>query len=87
MLEHDTAGDPITGLKWTSKAVRKISRELKAFGIQANKDTVAKIMREIGYPLRANYKKLSKSYKVNSPIRTSAAKSGFDDSNSQINWM
>lgn len=40
--------------------MRKISQELKAFGIKANKDTVAKIMREIGYSLRANYKKLSK---------------------------
>lgn len=40
--------------------MRKISEELKLLGFQANKDTVAKIMKEIGYSLRANYKKLSK---------------------------
>ena len=60
MLEHETAGDPISGFKWASKALRKLSKELKGLGIQANKDTVAKILKEIGYSLRANYKKLSK---------------------------
>lgn len=40
--------------------MRKITNELEKTGIHANKDTVAQIMRDIGYSLRVNYKKLSK---------------------------
>ena len=64
LLKDDTAGDPITGLKWTGKSLRKISRELETLGIEVNKDTLAKIMRDMGYSLRVNHKKLSKDSNI-----------------------
>lgn len=54
----------MTGLKWTAKAVRKIAKELATTGIQANKDTVGNLMRDMGYSLRVNYKKLSKDTNI-----------------------
>lgn len=33
LLTHDVAGDPCTGLTWTRRATRKISKELGALGI------------------------------------------------------
>ena len=29
-MEHDTAGDPITGVKWTRRTTEKIAAELRA---------------------------------------------------------
>jgi hypothetical protein len=60
MAPH-TAGDPITGLKWTRKTTQKIARELKKAGIQVSKNTVARLLRQIGYSLRVNHKKLSRA--------------------------
>lgn len=57
-MAHDTAGDPISGLKWTHKATRKIAAALQACGIQANKDTVGRLLTALGYGLRVNHKKL-----------------------------
>ena len=59
-MEHETAGDPIGGLKWTKKTTRKISRELRACGFLASRNTVARLLRQGGFSLRVNHKKLSK---------------------------
>lgn len=34
LMEYETAGDPMTGLKWTRKTTQKVTRELKALGIK-----------------------------------------------------
>lgn len=60
LLRDATAGDPITGLKWTKKTSRKLSRELKHQGYQVGADTVRRLMKAQGYVLRANRKRLSK---------------------------
>jgi hypothetical protein len=39
-MEHDTAGDPITGVKWTHKTSEKVSTELAKFGIIVSTKTV-----------------------------------------------
>lgn len=63
-LEHlmvdDTAGDPMSGLKWTRKTTAKISRALRAAGIIVSKNTVSRLLRQLGYSLRVNRKKLSR---------------------------
>ena len=41
LMAHDTAGDPISGLKWTRKTLKKICRELLAVNIRVSKNTVA----------------------------------------------
>jgi hypothetical protein len=60
LLRDATAGDPIKGLKWTKKTSRNLSRELKHQGYQIGADTVRRLMKEQGYVLRANRKRLSK---------------------------
>jgi hypothetical protein len=61
LLEIDTAGDPITGLKWTRKTTRKISKELAKAGIAASHTTVARLLRKLEYRLRVNHKKIAGS--------------------------
>jgi hypothetical protein len=59
-MEHDTAGDPMTGLKWTRRTTEKIAHELAHFGgIEVSANTVGRILKELGYSLRVNHKKIS----------------------------
>ena len=58
-MEHETAGDPISGLKWTRKTTEKIAFELKRLGIEISSNTVGRLLKELGYSLRVNHKKLS----------------------------
>jgi hypothetical protein len=58
-MEHDTAGDPLTGLKWTRRTTAKIARELAATGISVSANTVGRLLKELGYSLRVNSKKIS----------------------------
>ena len=60
LLKDATAGDPITGLKWTKKTSHTISRELKRQGYEIGEDTVRRLLKKRRYALRANRKRLSK---------------------------
>lgn len=60
MLTYETAGDPVSGLKWTRKTTAKVANELAELGIRVSPNTVAKLLKEMGFSLRANQKKLSK---------------------------
>jgi hypothetical protein len=59
LMEHDTAGDPMTGLKWTRRTTAKVAAELKRLGIHVSDRTVAKLLKQMGFALRVNHKKLS----------------------------
>jgi hypothetical protein len=59
LLKHETAGDPVTGLKWTRRSLDKIARELRTLGLGVSPTTVARLLREMDYSLRANRKKLT----------------------------
>lgn len=58
-MKHDTAGDPITGLKWTRRTTAKVATELQALGIEVSARTVAKLLKKMDFSLRVNHKKLS----------------------------
>jgi hypothetical protein len=58
LMKYDTAGDPISGLKWTRKTTRKSVKELKTININVSDKTVAKILKEMGYSLRVNQKSI-----------------------------
>ena len=59
-MEHETAGDPMTGLKWTRRTTEKIARELANLGgIEVSANTVGRILKELGYSLRVNHKKIA----------------------------
>ena len=50
----------MSGLKWTRRTVRKIAHELSRSKIKISHTTVARLLRGLGYYLRANQKKLSR---------------------------
>ena len=54
-MRYDTAGDPITGLKWTRKTTEKISQELRKQGIQVGRETVARLLKSMKFSLRVNH--------------------------------
>jgi Rhodopirellula transposase DDE domain len=60
LVADATAGDPITGLKWTRKTLRKLSRELKRRGFLVSPPTVRRLLQAQDYTLRVNRKRLSK---------------------------
>ncbi len=55
------SGDSESPLYWTSKSVRKLSKELKESGFQASYNLVAKLLKEAGYSLQLNQKGLERS--------------------------
>lgn len=58
-MKEETAGDPSTGLRWTRKTTQKISLALRCSGIDVSGKTVGRILKKMGYALRANQKKIS----------------------------
>ncbi len=69
-MEEDTAGDPVTGLKWTKRTIRKIAESLKTAGINVSPNTIGKLLGEMKYSLKVNYKKIeSNPKKVTSESR------------------
>ena len=62
LMKHDTAGDPMSGLKWTCRTTVKIAAELRSVGIEVSDRTVAKLLKKMGFSLRVNHKKLSNSH-------------------------
>jgi hypothetical protein len=58
-MKYETAGDPITGLKWTRRTVEKIAEELRSSRFDISPNTVGKILENMGYSLKCNSKKIS----------------------------
>jgi hypothetical protein len=59
-LQDATAGDPMSGLKWTRKTSRKLAEELKCKGYPVGHSTIPRLVRTLGYTLRSNQKRLSR---------------------------
>ena len=59
-MDHDTAGDPVSGIKWTRRTTEKIATQLRAGGIDVCANTVAGLVKQLGYRLRVNHKKLTR---------------------------
>jgi Rhodopirellula transposase DDE domain len=57
-LEHDTAGDPISGLKWTRKTTARIANQLNRLRIRVSPRTVAWLLHKLRFSLRVNRKKV-----------------------------
>lgn len=58
-MEYETAGDPVTGLKWTRKTTQKIAEELLSIGISVSRTTVGSLLKEMNFSLKVNHKKLA----------------------------
>jgi Rhodopirellula transposase DDE domain len=59
LLQDATAGDPVGGLRWTHKATRQLATELTRRGLPVGRTAVARLLRERGYSLRTNRKRLA----------------------------
>jgi hypothetical protein len=58
LVEPARRGDPESSLCWTTLSTRKLAAELTATGHQVGADTVAGLLRELGFSLQANAKTL-----------------------------
>jgi len=56
VLEENTAGDPMSLLRWTSKSTRTMAEELTRLGHPITSVTVARCLDDMGYSLQANRK-------------------------------
>ena len=56
MLEGDTAGDPMSEKKWVRLSLEQLSQKLQGVGQSASPPTIARVLGELGYALRANVK-------------------------------
>ncbi len=56
ILEENTAGDPMSYLKWTHKSTYAITTELNSKGQIISEDTVGRIIKHLGYTLQLNVK-------------------------------
>jgi hypothetical protein len=52
LLRDAVAGDPVTGMKWTHKSIRRLSKKLSHQGFRASPNTVARLLRDDGFSLR-----------------------------------
>lgn len=56
LVEPVTRGDPESPLRWTSKSVRKLAKELQQMGHQVSHELVSELLHGLGYSLQANRK-------------------------------
>jgi transposase len=56
LVEADSRGDPEQPLRWTAKSVRKLAEALRGLGHRVSHETVARLLRGLGYSLQANAK-------------------------------
>jgi transposase len=56
LVRDEARGDPESPLLWTAKSVRALARALREQGHQVSHETVAKLLRRLGYSLQANRK-------------------------------
>ncbi len=55
-MKHETAGDPVSGCKWTRKTTGKIAQQLKRVGIRVSPKTVGRLLKQMNFSLRLNIK-------------------------------
>ena len=49
LMKYETAGDPISGLKWTRKTTEKIAYDLESIGIKVSPNTAGKLLKIVKY--------------------------------------
>ena len=56
LVDEDSRGDPELPLRWTTKSLRRLAAALRGLGHQVSHETVAGLLRGLGYSLQANQK-------------------------------
>ena len=57
MLADATAGDPVSGMKWTHRSLRSLGKGLRRRGIKVGRSTIARLLRHLHFSLRTCRKK------------------------------
>jgi hypothetical protein len=68
VMVEDTAGDPISGLKWTHKSLPKIQTALDEAGYALSPPTISRLLQEGDYSLQVNHKYLARKVGVESKL-------------------
>lgn len=63
-MKYESAGDPMSDLKWTRKTTQKIAEELLKIKIKVSKTTVGNILKDLNYSLKTNIKRISNGGKL-----------------------
>jgi hypothetical protein len=59
LFRDATAGDPVSGLKWTHRSLRKIQKALRRQGIKLALATIARLLRRLHFALRTTRKRVA----------------------------
>jgi len=59
LLQDATAGDPVSGLKWTHRSLRKIQKALRRRKLKLTPPTIARLLQRLHFSLRTNRKRLA----------------------------
>jgi hypothetical protein len=62
LLADDTAGDPMSDIKWTRKSTYAISEELCSINISISPKTAGKLLKDLDYSLKANRKTIAETH-------------------------
>src|SRR5262249_12341704 len=52
LLRDTVAGDPVSGLRWTHRSLRKLRQALRRRGLRVALSTIARLLRDQGFSLR-----------------------------------
>jgi hypothetical protein len=52
LLKDTVAGDPVSGLMWTHRSLRKLRKALRRRGIRLALSTITRLLRELGFSLK-----------------------------------
>ena len=56
LVDPETYGNPTNPLRWTTKSLRNLQKELQAEGFKVSYDKVGDLLKELGYSLQQNQK-------------------------------
>jgi len=84
-MQYETAGDPMSDLKWTRKTTAKISDELALIDIFVSKTTVGKILKGLNFSLKSNVKSISNGGKPITKEKMESRNIQFEYINEMLN--
>ena len=87
LMEYETAGDPMSDLKWTRKTTQKIADELALIDIIVSNTTVGRILKGLNYSLKTNVKAISNGGKQRTKEEREARNNQFDYINKMLHMF
>ncbi len=84
-MKYETAGDPMSDLKWTRKTTAKISDELALIDIFVSKTTVGKLLKCLNFSLKSNVKSISNGGKPITKEKMESRNIQFEYINEMLN--